>query len=221
VPWTKAYWKWLHGLKLEQPGDQLVLEDCLLELAHCEQRLVRLRAQLEELAKTEQFAVKVSALKCFKGIDTATAMGIVTELVSPARFKSARHVMSYAGLSICEDSSGERTRRTTITKSGNHHLRRLLIRAAGHASKAVTKESKGMKARRAEAPSWAAELGRRAERRLHEKSRHLSAAGKHANVVTTAVARELAGWIWASLMHDVVTGAAPAIAVDTDGVPLA
>ena len=172
------------------------------------------------LADTEPFAAKVKALRCFKGIDTAAAMGLATELISPERFLSGREVMSYAGLSIVEYSSGESQRRSGITKSGNAHLRRVLVRASQHARKPVTRESKALQVRRKAAPAWAAELGRRAERRLHEKHRGLVNRGKPENVAVTAVARELAGWIWACMMHDIQASAAGPTGVSADGVSL-
>jgi transposase len=218
-PWTKAHRAWLDKLQLAQPIDQIIHVDNLAELQHCEERMRRLERHVEVLADTKPFAEKVRALRCFRGIETATAMGIATELLVPVRFRSAREVMAYAGLGICESSSGESRWQGGITKTGNAHLRRHLVRAARHAAKGALRESKGLAARRKDAPDWAIDLGRRAQRRLHEKHARMQGNRKHPNVIAAAVARELAGWTWAALVRSSQLASTPSIEVDADGVP--
>jgi transposase len=216
--WSRTHRTALEKLRLEEPVDQLVLEDALLKLRQAEERQARLRKAIEALAEAEPFAAKVALLRCFKGIDTIVAMTIVTEMVSPERFERARAVMSYAGLAVSEHSSGESRRQGGITKTGNSHLRRALVTAARHASKPVVREGKTLRGRRKDQPTWIVEMARKAERRLHARHVALTMRGKNGNLAVTAVARELTGFTWAALTHECRTANGRPASVDADGV---
>lgn len=109
-----------------------MLEDYLLAIEQLEQRLPWLEQRIEQLSQQPAYAEAVAALRCFRGIDTITAMGLVTELHDFMRFHSARGLMAFLGLVPSEHSSGDSERRGAITKAGNRHARRLLIEAAWH-----------------------------------------------------------------------------------------
>lgn len=140
----------------------------------------------------------VSWLRCFHGIDTTSAMMIVSELHDIARFHSARSLMAYLGLVPSEHSSGGREKRGSITKAGNTHLRRVLIEAAHHARHPARVGPK-LRRRREGLPTEAIAIADRAHARLHRRYWRLVSAGKTPNKARVAIARELAGFIWASL----------------------
>ena len=126
-----------------------------------------------------------------------TAFSIAAEVGDFARFPDARSFMSYVGLVPSESSSGETVSRGRITRAGNGHVRMLLAEAAWHHARAYNPMSATSVAGAAGVPAGIAEAAARANRRLHERSLHLRGRGKPANVVNAAVARELAGFVWA------------------------
>lgn len=215
-PWTKAYVAWLASLKLEEPMQQLVLEDALRELRHRQGRVDWLMARVKELAEEPEFAVKVSALRCLRGIETYSAMVLATEILRPTRFPRARHLMSFVGLVVGEASSGLTQRKLGLTKTGNSRARHVLVEAAHHQSLSVTRPSKTLKARRAGQPAWAVEIAERAEKRLHDRHWALRMRGKPECKVIGAVARELTGFVWAMLVE--AERRAPAPVTDEQGV---
>jgi len=150
------------------------------------------------MATEAPYAKPVGWLRCFRGIDTLTAMTIVTELYSIERFSSPRQLMSYLGLVPSEDSSGETDRKGGITKTGNRRVRRVLIQAAWNQRNRLG-VSAALKKRRVGQPAWAIQLADCAMRRLHRRYWQLVNRGKLTTVAATAVARELVGFIWAAL----------------------
>jgi hypothetical protein len=130
--WGQGHRLWLRSLRFEHKEDQWALEDCLLALEHVEERLRALDARIEHTSLGPRYASAVAALRCFRGIDTLTAMCLVAEWHSFMRFDSARGLMAYLGLVPSEHSSGGKEHRGEITKASNRHARRLLIEAAWH-----------------------------------------------------------------------------------------
>lgn len=196
--WTGAYGLWLRQQTLPHAPAQAAFDDYCLHLDQLDARLQSLDEQIRALSETAPYAAAVGALRCFRGIDTTTAMVLVTELHGIARFGTAAELMAYLGLVPSEHSSGERQRRGGITKSGNGHARRVLIESAWHA-RHVPRVSRTLAARRAGQPGEAIAIADRAMQRLYRRYWHLLQRGKAPSKVATAIARELAGFVWAAL----------------------
>ena len=199
--WTQKHKRWLQGIRFEHGAAQKVFENYMLAVEQIEERLERLTSQLEEIAQSEAYAEKVGWLCCLRGVETVTAMTILTELHDFRRFTSARELMSYLGLTPSEYSSSERQRKGSITKAGNGHVRRVLVESAW-SYRYRPSVSVCLKKRRKGQPAQVIAIADRAQQRLHSRYIKLK-EGYHKphNVVTVAVARELVGFIWAVLKH--------------------
>lgn len=196
--WTGKHQQWLNALVFDVPRLRTVFEEYSSEVQHGVQRLASLDKQLEQLAQSAPYRAAVGALRCFRGIDTLTAITVLTEVFEFGRFDSPRALMAYLGVTPSEDSSGERRRPGAITKTGNHRVRRILTETAWH-YRHRHQVSKALAARRQDQPAWAIDLADRAAVRLHRRYRHLMERGKAAHVAVIAVVRELAGFLWAML----------------------
>ena len=174
------------------------MEDYLEAIEQHEERLRGLDQQLAALAERDPYRQPVGWLRCFRGIDTVTAIALVAELHDFRRFETARALMSYLGLVPSEHSSGERQRRGAITKAGNIHVRRLLIEAAWH-YRHRPGVGVGLRRRRRGQPSTIIAIADRAQHRLCRRFRHLTERSKPFNKAVVAVARELIGFVWAAL----------------------
>lgn len=194
--WTRAYRAWVRDLAWAEPGVALVCRTYLDALASAEQRVAEVDAQLATWAVPEALVAPVAALQCFRGIDRLTALTLAAEIGDGRRFGSARAFMQYTGLTCWEWSSGERRRQGGISKMGNAHLRRALGEAAWHYRYAPLKSAR-LRARQVGQPEAAIAHAWRAQTRLHHKTKRLLARGKKPTVTVTAVARELAGFVWA------------------------
>jgi len=198
-PWTAPHRAWLWSLKLEHAGERMALEDYLLAVEQVGTRLATLDAQLKELAEQEPYRERVGWLRCFRGIDTITAISLLAELHGFERFEKPRDLMSYLGLVPSEHSSGASVRRGGITKTGNRHLRRLLTEAAHHCRHRPGVGA-ALRQRRAGQPVAVIALADRAQQRLHRRySRLLLGRGLPVQKIVVACARELTGFLWALL----------------------
>jgi transposase len=193
--WTQKHREWLLGLRFEDVMSQFVLEDLVAELSRIEDRLQRLEDQLELVSYNEPYREPVAWLRCFRGIDTITAMTLVTELHGFERFRHPRQLMSYLGLTPSEHSTGGNGRRGGITKAGNRFVRRLLVEASQHADKRP-QVSRRLRKRRVEQPEWVTAVADRAMHRLHRRFHRMTREGKPRNKAVVACARELVGFIW-------------------------
>lgn len=199
--WTKKHWAWLKRMQLEQRHAQQVLNNYMLAIEQIEERLKELDAHIEQAAADEAYAEQVGWLRCLRGVDTVTAMTILAELHDFRRFAHPRQLMAYLGLVPSEYSSGSRVRRQGITKTGNSHVRRVLVEAAWNYRHRPAVSSTLRKRRTGQPPAVLA-IADRAQRRLYRRYYRLKEGYcKPHNVVTTAIARELAGFIWAVLNH--------------------
>lgn len=196
--WTRAHCMWLRTVRLEQAADQAVFDDYLLAVDQIEGRVATLESQLDAICQQDPYREPVGWLRCFRGIDTTTAITVVAELHDPRRFHSPRDLMAYLGLVPSEHSSGNRQRRGGITKAGNGHVRRVLVEAAWHYRHRPTVGVK-MKQRRHGQPSRVIAIADRAQQRLCRRYRRLTERGKPTNKVVVAVARELVGFLWTAL----------------------
>ena len=199
--WTKAHRQFLSTLRFDQPAAQVVFEEYLNTVDVVADRVASLEREMAAIAKQPEYARYVEPMRCFRGIDTVTALTVVAELGDVHRFSHPRKLMAYLGLVPSEHSSGPRTRRGGITKTGNGHVRRVLVESAWH-NRHFPRVGKALEVRRREQPSWAIQLADRAMKRLHHRYRWLVGQGKPTQKTTVAVARELAGFIWA-LFHEV------------------
>lgn len=196
--WTQAHRRWLHGLKLSCDADQVILAEYLRALEQLEDRVKALDEHIASFAAREEYAERVGWLRCFRGIETLTAMVIITELHRIERFESARSLMSYLGLTVSEHSSGDRTKRGGITKAGNVYVRRILVESAQHCRKEPS-VSRKLRDRRKNQPADVIAIADRAQHRLHRRYWRLVQAGKETNKAKVACARELVGFIWGVL----------------------
>jgi transposase len=146
----------------------------------------------------EPYRQPVAWLRCFRGIDTVTAVSLVAELHDFRRFRSARALMAYLGLVPSERSSGEQRRQGSITRAGNNHVRRLLVEAAWHHRHRPV-PSQPLRRRREGQPTHVIAIADRAQERLHARFVRMTRRGIPYNKTIVAMARELVGYLWATL----------------------
>lgn len=195
--WTAAHIAWLRSLKPEGLYGE-ILSEYLLTYQMLADKLERLDQRIEELAAMEAYREGVKRLSCFLGIKTHTALATMVEVGDFQRFSSADRFASYIGLVPGEDSSSESVNRLGITKAGNTHVRRLLVEAAqSYARGQVGFKSTALKKRQeGNTPEVIAYADRANERLRRKYYKMVLRQGKRANVAKTAVARELACFIW-------------------------
>jgi transposase len=204
--WTERHRRWINSLQWVQPAERVVVDDYLLAIDQLEARLREFDARLSEIAQTDPYREPVGWLRCFRGIDTLTAVLILAELHDVRRFHSARALMAYVGLVPGEDSSGEQQRRGRITRTGNALVRRLLVETAWHyqhrpqVGRALTRRRTGQ-------PSRVIAIADKAQQRLCRRFRRLAEQHKPAPKIAVAIARELAGFLWAALQPPPVAAA--------------
>lgn len=195
--WTQAHRVWLRGLRFERAEGQAVFDDYLLAVEQLEERLRGFDLRLAEVAQSEPYAERVGWLRCFRGIDTITAVTILAELHDFRRFESPRGLMAYLGLVPSEHSSAGNTKRGGITKAGNSHARRVLVESSWH-----YRHRPGVGAlrkRREGQPARVIAIADKAQQRLNRRYRRMTAMGVPTPKVATAIARELVGFIWSVL----------------------
>jgi transposase len=196
--WGCWHRNWLHGVRFELAVDQQVFDHYLAAVEHLEDQRQTLDTHLAAAAAASPYAEPVGWLRCFRGIDTVTALTVVAELHGFHRFTGPRPLMAYLGLVPREASSGDRHRRAGITKAGNAHVRRVLIEAAWHYRHRAGVGTK-LRQRRSGQPAWAIALADRAQQRLCRRYARLAARGKPSTKIIPAIARELVGFLWAAL----------------------
>jgi len=194
--WTRRHRDWLVGLRLGDPASEIAFADMLHAIDGLLARRDRLEVALAELVPASPWAAQVGRLRCLRGIDTLSAVGLCAEVGDFARFAHPRHLSSYLGLVPTEDSSGERRRLGSITKAGSRHARRLLVEAAWHYRR-PPRTSAALAARQRGQDAAAVDLAWRAQRRLHGRWRRLETErGKRSTLTAVAVARELGTFCW-------------------------
>jgi len=194
--WSQRHLQWLSKVRLDDPLGDVVLGEYL----GCHEVLLARRDRLDgliaEQAVRAPWAATVARLRCLRGVDTLTAVGLVAEIGDIAAFAHPKQLASYLGLVPSEQSTGDRRRQGTITKAGSSHARRLLIEAAWHYRR-PPRISATLRRRQAGQPPAAINAAWRAQLRLHRRWAHLDAArGKRRTTVAVAVARELACFVW-------------------------
>ena len=197
--WSRAHDAWLERLTFAGPADQVVLDDYRSVARAAAERVKRLETALFRVATTGVQADLINALQAIRGIGFLSAVTIAAEAGDLRRFASARQFMAYTGLVPSEYSSGASRHRGRITKTGNRLIRHVLGQAA-HNARYRPNVSSSLRARQRNVPPAIVELDRRAQARLHQRYRSLvGRIGKNKTVI--AVARELAGFVWAAGQH--------------------
>lgn len=202
--WTRGHRQWIDSLEWTHASERAVVDDYLLAIDQTAARLRELDARLAEVAEREPYKTPVGWLRCFRGIDTLSAMLIVAELHDFRRFASPRALMAFLGLVPGEDSSGEKHRRGRITRTGNALVRRVLVETAWHYQHrpgigvALARRRKGQ-------PGRVIAIADKAQQRLCRRFRKLAAEHKPAPKIAGAIARELTGFLWAVLQPEPAT----------------
>lgn len=194
--WTLKHWEWLRKQRFEWETTQKTFEVYMRTLIETGEHMSWIEQRIEELASKPPYEQRVNYLKGLKGIKTVTAMTLLTEVHDFNRFDSPRKLMRYAGLVSSEYSSGETVRRGGILKSGNHHLKRVLVQSAW-TYRFNSEGSVILRKRRENCPSEVARICRKADERLHRRFVRLVSRNKSTQKVVVAVARELLGFVWA------------------------
>ena len=193
--WTQGHIKWMKGIEFKNATLKAVFEEYTVSLEEAEERVDRLTRAIEEISQTAKYQKPVAALMTLRGVKTITAMTVLTEIGDMRRFGKAKEFMAALGLVPSEHSSGNSVRRGSITKTGNAHVRRILVESAWHYRHRPT-VGKGIKARRAGQPLEVIQAAQKADVRLYKKFRKLADRGKRTTIAAVATARELAGFVW-------------------------
>jgi transposase len=194
--WTMRYLIWLQEQRFDHPAHQIALQEMVDAVRVSRERVDRLEKVIEEFVPNWSLAPIVQALQALRGVDLVVAVTFATEIGDVSRFESPRQLMGYLGLVPGERSTGETTKRSGITKAGNSRVRTLLVESAWTyrfppriGSKKLYKLEK--------VPPSVREIAWKAQSRLSARYRLLTSRGKKSTVVCTAIARELAGFMWA------------------------
>jgi len=196
--WTQRFRQWLGSLRFEQAAQAATFLDYLAEVDHAADRIRRLEQAIAAAVATAPAPMRtvIAALQALRGIGPVTAATIVAEVGPLARFDRPRQLMAYAGTVSREDSSGARIRRGAITKTGNAHLRRVVIEAAW-AYRHRPSIGPALRQRQQHLSPILTAIAWKAQHRLHDRYRRLLGRGKVKPQVVTAIGRELLGFIWA------------------------
>ena len=206
--WTKAHMTWLVGQKLERAEERLVFEEMMLAVREAQDRLSRLEDAIRAAVPDWSLAEVITALLAVRGMDLVAAATFLAEIGDLSRFQSPRELMAYLGLVPSEDSTGDTIKRGPITKTGNRRARRMLVECAW-TYRYPPRVGRDKQEKVAAAPRAAREIAWKAQCRLHNRYRSLLRNGKLTTVANTAIARELAGFLWA-VCREVTKAGAPA-----------
>ncbi len=200
--WTQKHLKWVKTVHFDHAAQEATLLDYLHEVEHMADRIERLEHAIDDAVKTapEQMRAVIEALQALRGIALISAATIVTEVGELSRFPTPRQLMGYSGAVASENTTGERTRRGSITKTGNAHLRRVVIEAAW-AYRYRPAVGAALRKRQTDLSPEVKAIAWKAQHRLHGRYCWLAAKGKLKQEVVTAVGRELLGFIWAIGVH--------------------
>lgn len=195
----RAHRAWLAKVELGEPAAQATLTDYRGAIEALLHRREEHERPIEAQIPGSAWEREVGLLRCLRGIDTLSAVGLCAEIGDTRRFERAGQLMSYVGLVPSEQTTGEQRRLGSITKTGSRHARRLLVEAAWHYRHRPC-TGRALAARQAGQPQAAVAVSWSAQRRLHRTWERLRAKGKRPALVAVAAARELAGFCWAITM---------------------
>ncbi len=196
TPWGKAHWAWLRRQQFEHPEQRLVFEEMLLAVRQAQERIERLDEAIGAAVPEWSLEPVVTALMALRGIDLVSATAFLAEIGDLTRFRTPRELMGYLGLVPSEHSTGDTIKRGPITKAGNRRARRVLVESAW-SYRFPPRVGQTKQARVGAAPRAVREIAWKAQTRLYARYRALMRNGKPKTVAVTALARELAGFVWA------------------------
>jgi transposase len=187
---------WLAGIELGWPAARATMLDARGAIDALSHRRDQLEREIAAMLPGSPWAIQAGRLRCLRGIDTLSAVGLCAEIADFERFARAEQLMSYVGLVPCESTTGQQRRLGAITKTGSGHARRLLVEAAWHYRKRPT-VGKALAERHDGQPAEAIAISWSAQRRLHRTWTRLESRAKRRTIIAVAAARELAGFCWA------------------------
>lgn len=193
--WTRAHWEWIRGIELPDACAQEALDCYISEVRHVEAQKKAIEKRVAQHAQEKRWHARVEALRCMKGIETATAFALVVEAGVFSRFGSARAFSAWLGLVPSEHSSGGRVCRGGITKAGNAHLRKLLVEASWHYARATKERKRGVY--HDTVPLHIANHAADGIARLVKRRAGFAERRMRPVVANVATARELSCWVWA------------------------
>lgn len=194
--WSQAYFTWLTGIAMPHPAQQITLQEYIDAIHTCRERVHRLTEQIRQQAGQSRLAELIKVLQSMRGISLIVAATLAAELGDLTRFQRPGQLMAFVGLVPSEHSSGETVKRGSITKTGNGHVRKALVEAA-QAYRLPARKSREIIKRQEGVPESIRKISWKAQCRLCGRFGRLTAKGKKSNVVKTAIARELVGFVWA------------------------
>jgi transposase len=194
--WGPAHLRWLSEVVCPTPAQHMVFQEYVRAVNEHTERLERLEQELQDQANAWRLHPVVEALQALRGVQFTVAVTAVADLGDLTRFDNPRQLMKFLGLIPSEYSSGERRRQGSLTKASNTHARRALVEGAW-AYRYPAKVSRHLQLRLEMLPKPIQDISWKAQVRLCKRFRRLMARGKHANQVVVAIARELAGFMWA------------------------
>lgn len=195
--WTQAHQRWLAAQRFEHAASELAYLDALAAVDGLLARKAALDERLSQLALDRRWWPTVARLRCFRGLDTLSALVLALEVHDWHRFQRAPQLAAWLGLTPSLAQSGESAVQGSITKTGSGYARRILVEAARHCGRAP-RIGATLANRQAGQPDHVLQIAWRAQHRLHRLNQRLRARGKPDNVVTVALARELACFLWAA-----------------------
>ena len=194
--WTQRHRDWLATVTLEWPAAQMTLVDARGAIDALCHRRDGLEREIIAMLPNSPWRTQVSRLRCLRGVETLTAIGMCAEVGDFSRFAHAEQLMSYLGLVPCENTTGQQRRLGAITKTGSGHARRLLVEAAWH-YRSRPSVGRALAERQQDQPPEAIAVAWSAQRRLHRTWERLEKRAKRRTIIAVAAARELAGFVWA------------------------
>jgi transposase len=201
--WSKAHREWLAQQHFERPAQQCVLLDHVAAIDLAGDRVQRLTQKVADVVPTWDRAPLVTALQALRGIDLVSAVTIVAEICDFRRFATARELMAFLGLVPSEESTGDTQHRGRITRTGNDHVRWILVEASWHYRRPPNL-SKAIRQRSATVAAGVRMIAWKAQARLYRRMQRLLSRGKTPQATVVALARELAGFVWAIAREEVL-----------------
>lgn len=195
-PWTHRYEEWLDTLRFTEDSQRTVFQEYRQSIWETQERIKRYEKEIEQQAESGAQAPMIQALQTLKGVQLVTAATLASEMLDISRFPSAACFMSYCGLVPMESSSGVSRWQGKITKAGNAHLRRVLVESAWH-YRHTPGNRRRMRDKISGLPAAIQAIAWEAQVRLNKKYWRMQHRGKHHGCVVTAIARELARFVWA------------------------
>jgi transposase len=194
--WTDRHRQWLARIALQWPAAQTTLLDAIGAVDALEHRRGQLEREITRLLPDSPWAIQAGRLRCLRGVDTLTAVGLCAEIGDFERFAKAAQLMHYLGLTPSEHTTGQTRRLSSITKAGSGHARRLLVEAAWH-YRSRPRIGRALNDRQDGQPPEAIAIAWTAQQRLHRVWTRLEQRAKRRTIIAVAAARELAGFCWA------------------------